>query len=155
MNKLDPCAVWAFSPQLLLALQDNLGDPLDSYVNGSQVWFTDEGEVTLEWRLHPAAGYQRPPGMATTAVFPSIVMAVANEVQPPLDPVKVWGGLELFIAFEGDFEPAELAAIGERKLTMPPDAFGFVDHRKAGDAWENSRGAVSLIDLLLAQLRPS
>ena len=36
------------------------GQPVDSYVNGSQTWLVEDGEITLEWRLHPVAGYRTP-----------------------------------------------------------------------------------------------
>src|SRR5215211_3757181 len=55
-------AVWRSSPELVLALDEQLGPPVDSYVNGSQTWLLDNGPggVALEWRLHPVASY-RPP----------------------------------------------------------------------------------------------
>src|SRR5207245_6098417 len=55
-------AVWRSSPELVLALDEQFGPPVDSYVNGSQTWLLDNGPggVALEWRLHPVASY-RPP----------------------------------------------------------------------------------------------
>ncbi|MDQ1477906.1 MAG: hypothetical protein QOE62_3135, partial [Actinomycetota bacterium] len=43
--------VWTISPELVLALDAQLGFPVDSYVNGSQTWLVEEGDLTLEWRL--------------------------------------------------------------------------------------------------------
>src|SRR6185503_17792131 len=55
-------AVWTISPDLVLALDAQLGLPVDSYVNGSQTWLVDGEPVPLEWRLHPVAGYRAPAG---------------------------------------------------------------------------------------------
>jgi hypothetical protein len=55
--------VWRLSPELIEALDEQLGPPVDGYVNGTQTWLTDTGpgDATLEWRLHPVAGF-RPVG---------------------------------------------------------------------------------------------
>lgn len=68
-------AVWLVCPDLLLALDERLGPPGDSYVNGSQVWLTDDGPggATLEWRLHPAPGYSTPRGLSIYDVWDSVV----------------------------------------------------------------------------------
>ena len=51
MSTLIPTVVWRCTPALVVALADRLGDPVDSYVNGSQVWLRDDGPggITLEW----------------------------------------------------------------------------------------------------------
>src|SRR2546426_12497597 len=56
-------AVWRSSPELVLALDEHFGPPVDSYVNGSQTWLLDNGPggVALEWRFHPAASFPAPP----------------------------------------------------------------------------------------------
>ena len=64
-----PTAVWTISPELVLALDEHLGPPVDSYVNGSQTWLVGDEpttDVTLEFRLHPVAGYRPPAGAART-----------------------------------------------------------------------------------------
>jgi len=38
-------------------------------------------------------------------------------------------------------------------LGLAPDAYGIVDHTPIGDAWELSAGKVSVIEMLLEQLR--
>src|SRR5437899_8788743 len=55
-------AVWRSSPELVLALDEQFGTPVDSYVNGSQTWLLDNGPggVALEWRLHPVGSYPPP-----------------------------------------------------------------------------------------------
>ena len=72
---LVPTAVWKISPELVLALDEHLGPPVDSYVNGSQTWLVgdeagDHADETdarrrsiLEFRLHPVSGYQPPDGL--------------------------------------------------------------------------------------------
>src|SRR5690349_10906975 len=56
---LSPTVVWRITPELVLALDEHLGTPVDSYVNGTQTWLTESEShgVTLEWRLHPVAEY--------------------------------------------------------------------------------------------------
>src|SRR3989440_11803783 len=56
-------AVWRSSPELVLALDEQFGPPVDSYVNGSQTWLLDNGPggVALEWRVCPAAPDPPPP----------------------------------------------------------------------------------------------
>ena len=63
--------VWLITPEVLLAIDARLGDPDDAYVNGSQVWIVDYPDFTLEWRLHPVAGFQppAPPDLLAEAVF--------------------------------------------------------------------------------------
>ncbi|MEY2430924.1 MAG: hypothetical protein QOC92_649, partial [Acidimicrobiaceae bacterium] len=39
-------------------------------------------------------------------------------------------------------------------LGIEPDACGLVDHAAVGDAWERSRGEMSIVDALLAELSP-
>src|SRR5262249_58408238 len=57
-------AVWRSSPELVLALDEHFGPPVDSYVNGSQTWLLDNGPggVTLEWRFGPVAAPPPPAG---------------------------------------------------------------------------------------------
>ena len=45
--------MWTVDAGLVLELDAQLGPPLDSFVNGSQTWLTDDeaSDVTLEWRL--------------------------------------------------------------------------------------------------------
>ena len=156
--------VWRIRPELVLALDDRLGTPVDSYVNGSQTWFTETrpGGIDLEWRLHPVAGYRLPKGLTHYDVWDAAVdglragrdpgaLTLGAETRPL---AAVWDGLECFAAHGDEVEPATLAAAAGEELGLAPDAAGLVDHTAIGDAWERSRGAVSIVDLLLAQLRP-
>ncbi|HET9771102.1 MAG TPA: hypothetical protein VFS16_09455 [Acidimicrobiia bacterium] len=145
-------AVWRIRPELVLALAEQLGEPVDRYVNGSQTWFTETpGGVALEWRLHPVAKYEKPEGLSHTDVWDVAVESVIGPVR--LRPDEVWDGLECFAAYGDDIEPGELRAAVTQEIGVAPDATGLVDHESIGDAWERTRGAVSIVDLLLEQLR--
>ena len=75
---LSTVAVWRCTHELLRALDAHLGEPTDTYVNGSQVWLRDDGprDITLEWRLHPVGGYQRPSATSTNNVFRRMVRSL-------------------------------------------------------------------------------
>jgi hypothetical protein len=148
------CAVWRARPEVVVALDDRFGEPVDAYVNGSQVWLRDDGPggVTLEWRLHPVAGYQRPPGVGTYEVFPAIALALATGAALPAPLTSLWDGLEVFAAYGDDVEPQPLAAAATASLGIAPDVAGLVDHQSIGDRWERTAGAVSITEALLAQL---
>ena len=51
--------LWRATPAIVLLLDERFGEPVDSYVNGAQVWLRDDGPggTALEWRLHPVAGF--------------------------------------------------------------------------------------------------
>ncbi|HEX3623668.1 MAG TPA: hypothetical protein VHT97_15240 [Acidimicrobiales bacterium] len=155
MARLEPTCVWRASPELLLALDERFGEPVDTYVNGSQVWLRDDGPggVPLEWRLHPVADYRRPPGLATEEVFDVVTRALAAGEDPPVPLTRLWDGLEAFAAYDDEIEPAILASVCTDALGRPPDAAGLADHDAIGDEWERTGGATSIVDALLAQLR--
>jgi hypothetical protein len=136
-------------------LDERFGEPLDAYVNGSQVWLRDDGPggIPLEWRLHPVANYQRPPGVGTYEVFPDVALALAAGRPAPAAPSELWDGLEVFAAYEDEVEPHPLAQAATAALGIEPDATGLVDHDRIGDDWERTGGAVSVIGALLDQLR--
>ena len=156
-------AVWRITPELVSALDERLGAPVDSYVNGSQTWLTEDGPngVTLEWRLHPVAAYRAPAGLSHYELWDDVVGQLAAGRDPgalalgdddPRPLASLWDGLEAFAPYD-DVEPANLGhAVGEA-LGRPPDAVGLVDHDRIGDVWEQSKGDVSLVALLLDELR--
>ena len=76
---LVPTTVWRATPALVIALDERFGEPVDAYVNGSQVWLRDDGPggITLEWRLHPVAGYVRPKSVGTYEVFSATALRPA------------------------------------------------------------------------------
>jgi hypothetical protein len=152
---LTATCVWLTTPELIVALDATFGEPVDAYVNGSQVWLREDGPgaVTIEWRLHPVADYRRPEGLDTYEVFAATALVLATGGQPNVDPAQLWDGLEAFPAYDDDVEPAPLAAAATAALGLAPDASGLVDHRSIGDEWERSGGRVSIIEALLAQCR--
>jgi hypothetical protein len=146
--------VWRCTAELLLALDDRFGEPVDSYVNGSQVWLRDDGPsgVALEWRLHPVAGFQRPAGAGTYDLLEQVVFALRTGAAPPAHPTALWDGLEAFPAYGDDVEPAPLASACTAALGIEPDAYGMVDHERIGDEWERTGGRTSVVAALLSQL---
>ena len=145
-------AVWRIRGEVVLALAERLGEPIDRYVNGSQTWFTETPNgVALEWRLHPVAGYVTPKGLTHNDVWDVAVESLIGD-GVGLRPEAVWDGLECFAAYGDDIEPGPLAAAAIQELGLAPDAAGLVDHGSIGDEWERSRGAVSIVALLLKQL---
>lgn len=157
MARLIPTAVWRARLEVIVALDDRFGEPVDAYVNGSQVWLREDGPggMTLEWRLHPVAGYQRPKTLGTYEVFSAVALALGTCAEPPAPLEELWDGLEVFPAYGYDIEPQPLAAAGSEALGIDPDAFGLVDHETIGDQWELTRGGVSIVDDLLRQLGSS
>lgn len=146
--------VWRVDPGLILALDQRFGEPVDAYVNGSQVWLRDDGPggVTLEWRLHPVAGFARPPAVSTYDLFPAVALALAEDLLPPAPLGRLWDGLEAFAAHGEELEPAPLAAAATRALGRAPDATGLVDHEGIAEVWEKVRGRISIAAALFAQL---
>jgi hypothetical protein len=136
-----------------MALAEQLGEPVDRYVNGSHTWFTETpGGVALEWRLHPVAGYTKPKGVSHNDVWDVVVRSLIGG-DTRLSPESVWDGLECFPAYGDEIEPATLAAAATDELGVAPDAAGLVDHDSIGDSWERTGGGISIIGLLLEQLR--
>jgi hypothetical protein len=155
--------VWVVSPDVVLALDERLGPPVDAYVNGAHTWFTEgPAGATLEWRLHPVAAYRAPRGLSHEDVWEAVVAALStgadaaalrlgDETRPL---TSLWDGLECFPAHGDDVEPATLAAAAAERLGRAPERAGLVDHDRVGDAWEHAHGAVSIVALLLEQLAP-
>jgi hypothetical protein len=155
MPDLVSTSVWRIRPELVVALDRRFGEPVDSYVNGSQVWLRDDGPdgLTLEWRLHPVAGFTPPPGVSTYELLPAVALALAVGDEAPAPPEKLWDGLEAFSAYGEEVEPAPLAAAARTALGIPPDAAGLVDHAAIGATWETSNRRTSIIAALLDQLQ--
>ena len=64
---------------------------------------------------------------------------------------SIWDGLECYVAYGDECEPAPLAHAATERLGIAPDASGLVDHDAIGDVWERERGAISVAALLRAQ----
>lgn len=156
--------LWTISPELVLALDDRLGTPVDSYVNGSQTWLVGDDEPdtppVLEFRLHPVAGYRTPKGASHYDVWETVVAQLSQSGDPGLIPIgddicaltTLWDGLECFAAYGDEIEPARLAALATEALGRAPDFAGLVDHEAIGDAWERAQGNVSITALLREEL---
>ena len=154
MPGLVPTCVWRVTPQLVVTLDDRFGEPVDAYVNGSQVWIRDDGPggITLEWRLHPVPGFERPATVTAYDLFSTVALAVAQGDEP-LAPVEaLWDGLEVFAAYGDEIEPVTLASSATEALGIAPDAAGLADHQRIGDDWERSEGRISIVGALLDQL---
>lgn len=154
MPGLAPTCVWRTTPELVVALDDRFGEPVDAYVNGSQVWLRDDGPggITLEWRLHPVPGFERPAAVTAYELFPTVALAVARGGEPVAPVEALWDGLEAFAAYGDEVEPATLAGAVTEALGIAPDAAGLADHVRIGDDWERSDGRISIVAALLDQL---
>jgi hypothetical protein len=146
--------VWRITDEVVAALDGRFGDPVDAYVNGSQTWLLENGPggMVMEWRLHPVAGYERPPALGTYDVFPTVAARIVAGEEPPVPVAALWEGLEAFPAYGDETEPALLRAAAVAALGVEPDAVGLADHERIGDEWERSRGGISIIEALLRQL---
>jgi hypothetical protein len=154
-------AVWPISTELILALDERLGTPVDSYVNGSQTWLVDDDSpVTLEFRLHPVAAYRAPTGCSPYDLWEAVVAQLSGDADPHAlrigddtrQVASLWDGLECFAAYGDDVEPARLSALATDALGVAPARCGLVDHDVIGDRWEQTQGKVSIVALLLEQL---
>jgi hypothetical protein len=152
--KLVASAVWRVRPDVVVAVDGRFGEPIDTYVNGSQVWLREDGPegVMLEWRLHPVPGYRRPGGVGTDEVFSATALALADGGTPPAGLDDLWDGLEAFPAYDDVVDPQALAEAATASLGIPPDAFGLVDHERIASEWEHTSRNVSITARLLAQL---
>jgi hypothetical protein len=162
MSRTATC-VWRVDPALVLALDERLGPPVDSYLNGSQTWLAElgPGDVALEFRLHPVAGYRLPEGMSHYDLWEQVVAALsgdrADEAALQLGTetralTSLWDGLECFAAYGDELEPAPLASAAGEAVGRAPDAAGLVDHLRIGSEWERAQGSLSIVDMLLAEL---
>ncbi len=170
MAELVATCLWGIGPDLLLALDAQLGPPVDSYVNGSQTWLTDDGPrgVTLEWRLHPVAGFTQPPGLSHYDLWESVIAQLSRDSEPADGAAaasprfdlgdgyrtleELWDGLECFPAYGDPVEPAPLADAAGTALGVRPERAGLVDHERIADAWEHAGRKLSIIRLLEEQL---
>lgn len=152
--RLVTTCVWGITPALVIALDERFGEPLDAYVNGSQVWIRDDGPggIQLEWRLHPVPGFRRPAGTGTYELFPAVALAVALGQDPPGRPEELWEGLEAFPAHGDETEPSLLRAAATEALGISPESAGLVDHEVIASQWEREGGRISIVDALLRQL---
>ena len=155
MVELVPTVVWLITPHLIITLDERFGEPVDTYVNGSQVWLREDGPAgeVIEWRLHPVPGYERPRRATTEGLFESCALALASG-EPPLAPIEtLWEGLEAFIAYDDELEPAELLNCTVSALGIAADAWGVADHEGIAVRWADSQRRTSIVGDLLKELR--
>ena len=88
---LTATCVWRVEPTLVVSLDEHLGPPVDSYVNGTQTWLSDDGPggMTLEWRLHPVAGYRPPEGLSHYDLWEQVVGALSAGVDADALPARL------------------------------------------------------------------
>jgi hypothetical protein len=111
--------------------------------------------------LHPVASYRSPTELSHYDLWERVVsqlhaggdpsaLALGEEMRAV---ASLWEGLEAFAAYGDEIEPATLAQAAAAAIGRPPDAAGLVDHDRLGETWERARGDVSIVSLLLEELR--
>ncbi|MFN8015944.1 MAG: hypothetical protein U0R17_04990 [Acidimicrobiia bacterium] len=133
------------NPELPKQLIQKLGDPTDSYWNGSHTWFSELNNARIEWRLHPVTSFSMP-----EASRPEDLLDLALEGQ--IDSEHYWEGLEIFPCDEDEVDINELKQYINEKINLEVDAIGNVNHDEIGDAYEHTGGQVSIVKLLLEQI---
>ena len=111
-------------------------------------------------QVHPVAGYRAPAGLSHYDLWEQVALqlttgAAADSLTLGGEPrtlLSIWDGLECFVPFDDDLEPARLAQAVTEVLHLAPDAVGLVDHARIGAAWEQANGTVSIVEMLLAEL---
>lgn len=159
--------VYRVDAALVELLDERLGPPLDSYVRGWQVWLEPHGPEgeTLEWRLHPPAGFRMPRGVNPHDLFEVVLQGLSAADTPDREDfaagkerrtlAQTWEVLEVFPTFGDPITADELARIAGEVLGRAPDAAGVVDHERLGDRFKASGGDYSVGQALLAALDPS
>lgn len=72
----DPTCVFGCDADLLQRLEGRFGPPIDSYLNGWQLWLqpmAGRPEVELEYRLHPPAGFRQPEGLSHHDLWETVI----------------------------------------------------------------------------------
>ncbi len=132
-------------PELVKRLHNAFSDPVDSYWNSANTWFSEWGDIDLEWRLHPVSAFQMP-----EASRPEELYELAIEGQVDIE--HYWEGLEVFVINDQPTTPDQLAAHVNETLGIEVDAQGYVNHDDIGNSYEHSEGKVSLVTLLIEQM---
>ncbi len=161
----DPICVFAADADLVLALEAAYGPPIDSYLNGWQVWLepsglrdADDEPIEFEHRLHPPAGFEQPAGLSHHDLWDEVVTQLADgaEVlelgaeQRRLE--EVWRLLEVYPAFGHELRPDQVRSEVEAALGRPALGAGHVDHGRLGSRWKRTSGRFDLAGALLDEL---
>ena len=146
-SKTTPSAVFKTKdyPEIIKTIVNKLGEPIDSYWNGSHTWFTTYRDFDFEWRLHPVAGFKMPEASRPEDLFD---LALEGEVE--ID--HYWEGLEIF---DINDEPGSIEILKDHiksVLDKEPPHCGYVDHETIGNDFERTGGDISIVRLLINQL---
>ena len=156
--------VWRVDAALVLALDEHLGPPVDSYLNGSQTWITDDGPggESLEWRLHPVAGYRLPRDLSHYDLWEQVVGALSAGV----DPDAVTARLRAPHAPLGVGRARVLRGVRRRPGAGSTRAGGDRRHRAtrptrsassttsaSGPRGRTPRGTTSIVEMVFAELK--
>lgn len=157
-----PTVIADVDRDVVLALERRLGPPIDSYLNGWQVWIepmaADEGAPELECRLHPPVGFTQPRGLSHHDLWDEVVAQLADgaehlrlgDEQRHLR--DVWTLLEVFPAFGDDVTVTDLGSWAERELGVTALGSGQVDHARLGGRFRRRGHDFDLAGALRAAL---
>ena len=158
--------VWRISPDARARARRALGAPVDSYVNGTQTWLTDDGPGGRRDARVAAPPRRRATGspgeLSHYDLWEQVVGAALGERPTPDALVlgtehrtlrSLWDGLECFAAVRRRRSSRRRSRSSPRACSgVAPDAVGLVDHDRIGAEWERADGTVSLVEMLLAEL---
>lgn len=153
--------VFGCDAELVLELERRLGPPIDSYLNGWQVWLAPsphDPDLELEWRLHPPHGFSQPQGLDHHDLWDVVVEQLADgahrlrlgDEERRLD--EVWILLEVYAPFGDALTAAQLQEAAEEAIGRPATAAGRVDQRALGARWKRTKGDFDLPGALLEEL---
>ncbi len=161
----DPTCVFAVDEGLIVALEAVYGPPIDSYLNGWQVWVEPVGPpgadgepIELEHKLHTPEGFTQPDGLSHHDLWDEVVQQVADGariLELGTDRRRlheVWTLLEVYPAFGAPISAEALRTAAEAALGRPALAAGTVDHAGLGARWKRTKGRFDLPGALLEQL---
>ena len=116
----------------------------------------------LEWRLHPVAGYRPPKGVGPyDAVGRGHRTARRGRRRRRRCRSATNAARSHRCGTDSSASPSTSSTSSRRRsprantemLGRAPDAVGLVDHERIGSVWERARGGVSIVALLLEELR--
>jgi len=144
-----PVAIVDVDGDVLNALERAFGPPIDSYLMGWQVWLVEDEldgqEVTLEYRVHPPAGFSQPQGLDHHDLWTEVIAQLADGAtdlalgDETRSLPQVFALVEVYPAFGEELTPAQVAAHVQTSLGRAPRAAGQVDHAQLGGRWKRLR----------------
>ncbi|MBW3577794.1 MAG: hypothetical protein KY462_08675 [Actinobacteria bacterium] len=160
----DPTCVFDVDADLLRALEAALGPPIDSYLNGWQVWLEPAQlpghaePVELEYRLHPPHGFSQPAGLSHHDLWDTVIQQVtedAVDVEVGRETRRLhqlWVLLEVYPTYREPVTAEHLRAAVEEVLGRSSLAAGYVDHDALGARWKRTKGGFDLPGAIRAEL---